>query len=244
VTIAATRAQDGSKGLFSNGESTMSWRDVPLIFRERSKHPTFNNSDLADFPLLQRAWVAQEIFLSRQFVHFCEGMIVFECMEGCCCTCGDESEYDHGELKDPIWSSLPPEVYDAEDEYYRKRRPEHFGRWISAVMFYTKLSLTFDKDRLPAISGLARRFAEKYGCTYAAGLEDLNRLLMWHHNPPANRDRESTAPTWSWASSKDEKVVFYGIGPTQTPAQSISGNIIAISYCNTQYNQYNIESIH
>ena len=168
ITIAATRAPDGSHGLFSTGESAMTWHGIPLLFRERPTHPSFNETSLRDFPLLQRAWVAQEILLSKRVIQFCEGFLVFECMEDCHCTCDNEKEYDHGHLKDPVWSSgWYGAIADAQS--HPERGPEHFDRWLWAVMFYTKLSLTFKKDRLPAISGLARRFAEKYRCSYFGG---------------------------------------------------------------------------
>lgn len=74
--------------------------------------------------------------------------------------------------------------------------------------YYFPMELTYPRDRLPAISGIARWFMSRLGLThesYVAGLwrETLPECLLWHFfRPPeggAVRDVEA-APSWSWAS--------------------------------------------
>lgn len=74
--------------------------------------------------------------------------------------------------------------------------------------YYFPMELTYPRDRLPAISGIARWFMSRLGLTpesYVAGLwrETLPECLLWHFfKPPeggAVRDVEA-APSWSWAS--------------------------------------------
>ncbi|KAH8665081.1 hypothetical protein BGZ60DRAFT_529425 [Tricladium varicosporioides] len=60
-----------------------------------------------------------------------------------------------------------------------------------------------DHDRLPALSGLARRFQEVTGDKYLAGLwkKNLCRELMWECPYPLEcRPSVNVAPTWSWLS--------------------------------------------
>jgi Heterokaryon incompatibility protein (HET) len=109
-------------------------------------------------------------------------------------------------------------------------RGEAFRFWRGIIKLYTVRCLTFDRDALPAISGLARLIQQRVLDTYLAGLwrEDLHRELLWcksrtpFHFPPedyallkslpfeeisptvlpyrSRRTAEFCPPTWSWAS--------------------------------------------
>ena len=79
--------------------------------------------------------------------------------------------------------------------------------WYIMIWQYTKRDLTKGDDKLPALSGLARRFSKKLGNdTYVAGLwkNDLLRGLGWcsgydgrsRHRIPSIQ----STPSWSWAS--------------------------------------------
>ncbi|EON68933.1 hypothetical protein W97_08191 [Coniosporium apollinis CBS 100218] len=130
------------------------------------------------------------------------------------CECGSTSTYDgpfstprsvkqtYAELVDP--SSKGSEEYD----------------WGSIVGEYSMRALTFDKDRLPALSAVARRLQPRMG-TYLAGLwlEQLPHSLLWtfYHDKwdaennrvgdtergPTRRPATNIPPTWSWTSVED-----------------------------------------
>ena len=84
--------------------------------------------------------------------------------------------------------------------------------WHRLIMDYSRCNITKISDKLIAISGLARRFAEALeqdSQDYAAGLwaSDLAFSLCWHgdlfpltRGPPSHRHTEHVAPSWSWAS--------------------------------------------
>ncbi|RDW62449.1 hypothetical protein BP6252_11882 [Coleophoma cylindrospora] len=87
-------------------------------------------------------------------------------------------------------------------------------QWSEIVQSYSRRSLTFRKDKLVAISGLARILAHVYGTNYVAGLwvKDLLRLLAWHvhtSDPSVAKNYATTyrAPSWSWASV-DDAIVY------------------------------------
>lgn len=110
LVLAATSSVDGDGGcLFlrdSYVEINGTSRDgTPFRFFARKKrdHAVFNaqsgntqNLDVKDlsdeiygaYPLLTRAWCFQERILATRMLHFTEGEILFDCLEGMDCECG------------------------------------------------------------------------------------------------------------------------------------------------------------
>lgn len=82
-----------------------------------------------------------------------------------------------------------------------------FNCWHLMVDYYSGRQLTFDTDKLPAISGLASKVYELTKSPYAAGLwsKNLPADLMWRSlRPKGSREYASanSTPSWSWASVK------------------------------------------
>lgn len=82
--------------------------------------------------------------------------------------------------------------------------------WHAVLEGYSRCSLTMEKDKLVAISGIAKTFQAKLKDDYIAGLwrRVLVTDMLWkvssrgneasgHH---ARRPKEYRAPSWSWAS--------------------------------------------
>lgn len=110
-----------------------------------------------------------------------------------------------------------------------------YENWYGKMIAYSRRSLTFPADRLPAISALASRMQAKFDAllpsgqheNYVAGLwaRDLPGGLLWSvpvfDADPApsfatylaqRTDPELyVAPSWSWAC-QDETAFFYGYG--------------------------------
>ncbi|KAG6365894.1 hypothetical protein INS49_000070 [Diaporthe citri] len=98
----------------------------------------------------------------------------------------------------------------------RQRNPEVLGRddftWDLILAEYTSRGITNFSDRLPALDGLAKRYAETYHGHYLAGLwaEDLPIALLWMlAKDPTTNKRNIESPSWSWASV-NEQVWFRG----------------------------------
>lgn len=78
--------------------------------------------------------------------------------------------------------------------------------WYMLVMDYSGRHLTNARDRLPAISGIARIISERFGWTYVAGLwsHDLEAALLWWAVDPdiplAINPARYSGPSWAWAS--------------------------------------------
>lgn len=86
--------------------------------------------------------------------------------------------------------------------------------WSTVISRYNTCNLTRREDRLPAISGLARRIRERTGLVYHCGLffdkaEMVPRHLLWVpcHDPLLYR---GSGPTWSWAAYQGAVEIWDG----------------------------------
>lgn len=74
-------------------------------------------------------------------------------------------------------------------------------QWLTVLEAYSGCNLTFSKDKLIAISGIARMMKEEMRCEYLAGLwrNDLEHQLLWSVVQPSKL-RRPRKPSWSWIS--------------------------------------------
>jgi hypothetical protein len=71
------------------------------------------------------------------------------------------------------------------------------------IQAYSKQQLSFESDRLPALSGLASLIAERRDPKYAAGIwwKDAIYGICWRAGKhPLRKPDSYIAPSWSWAS--------------------------------------------
>ena len=165
--------------------------------------PHFSRADKStvqsNFPLMSRAWVLQERWLAPRTLHFCGREVVFECTEGLKCECGHAEDSfmlqiggDEGRVM---------EVENMRDGVVLKRRRGTEIKWTQFVSAYSSLNLTFGTDHLPAISGLARDFADRrttnHPGQYLAGLWSnlLHEQLIWFVGEPLLRYRDKPTPS-------------------------------------------------
>lgn len=176
----------------------------------------FTDSDVwtngvPESPLGKRAWCLQERVLSPRTVHFGEKQLLFECQSMHAC-----SRFPEG---------IPPILIPSQEcksnlslrNAAKQARSddlasiEHvYNIWKNIVMTYSTCSLTFGKDKLVAISGMAS-YMEKnlHLSNYLAGIWSYRALdqLLWYSVSGASLDALSCfrpetyqAPSWSWAS--------------------------------------------
>lgn len=82
--------------------------------------------------------------------------------------------------------------------------------WHRLVGTYSRRSLSYPADKLPAISAVAAEFSKLANDTYLAGLwrSNLLRDLLWTTPDPAvHHPKIWRAPTWSWASV-NEAIIY------------------------------------
>ncbi|KAI0554272.1 HET-domain-containing protein [Xylaria curta] len=173
------------------------------------------------YPLMSRAWTLQERLLSGRILHITAAELIWECTTTLCCECGTisrESNYLSGNPSPKIAYDIAMQniieegrkalLVKAQQQSQKPLTPKTSREWTLLIGGYSNRALTYEDDKLPAISALARRFSLTDELpiprTYLAGLwlEDLPWLLCWRVFQRRFEKRPETycAPTWSWAS--------------------------------------------
>jgi len=171
--------------------------------------PTVWWREVSDSPLLRRAWVVQERLLAPRVVHFAAHQIFWECNtlkaseiypsglpeEGEPQPAAKSSEITSGHSYPESWAS-------SKDWNDIGPCPQILRSWVDIVEAYTLGQLTFESDKLVAISGLQNKYATRIKAPYLAGLWGfhLPRQLLWTISIPTERPKTYRAPSWSWAS--------------------------------------------
>ncbi|KIW78617.1 hypothetical protein Z517_08455 [Fonsecaea pedrosoi CBS 271.37] len=168
--------------------------------RKVSNHHETSDGDLAfrtEGPLRDRAWALQENVLSPRILHYTETELTFECRSTYRCECNPLSR-----RKATTPGLLPKLLLSV------KQRSKIFRTWHRILAQYTLRKLTVASDKLPAISGIAKKVQTATDSVYVAGLwkDNLVEDLLWasapHLESPhfARRLDDYRAPSFSWAS--------------------------------------------
>jgi hypothetical protein len=234
ITIAASGSRDGTEGCFRvtdcpayNFEATFTdGSEAKFFVRKDIEHnyPSLGiftrttdqiTTVAGSWPLMQRAWAFQERLLSPRVLHFGPAEVVWECQEHTLCKCSEtDSQF------------ASPFLLLKSDWFNSLRTPSQktLGQlWMKVVVAYASRRLTFRKDVLPALSGLAKQFhrlasigdTREYPGTYLAGMwrSDLFQQLLWYV-PIENQSSdpisttELPAPSWSWAARERAGLIF------------------------------------
>lgn len=211
--------QDGQPCNLLRGKARFIWKTSTDIV----------GSNSMNVPLFTRAWVYQERNLAPRTLSFAPQSVYWTC---------DESTHAEqlGEISQPglratlhsvrdlaatlakkavedaAAAGKPPEAVVPTQEQIQSIRSGFDWRWQSTITTYTQCALTYQTDRLVAVSAIARELAES-GLSmqkrYLAGHWDIHLVnqLGWitvegkttpPRRPPG--DDEYCAPSWSWAS--------------------------------------------
>jgi hypothetical protein len=143
-----------------------------------------------DTPLNQRGWVLQEEILSFRSLCYDPWEARWRCPGLRACECVPEG--------------FPRKSFTDEES---GMEASLFREWQEIVRQFSRRKLTFSKDKLPAISGIASEFSRYWQTDYLAGLwrHQLREHLAWFvtdlsKHPNTSRASEFRAPSWSWAS--------------------------------------------
>lgn len=231
ITIGATSAPGPNGGLylrkhnsiFQESGRTSLGAQFAVIGRKVCLHP--NGRDNRFFfrddrrPLMGRAWILQERLLSPRFLHFTSDEMIWECKGDISCECGESSVKDMS-------------MKQAHHETLTSTTVEQAAQaWRLVVSSYCDLNLSFESDKLPALSGLAAKVAAaRPGSQYLAGLwsDSIHHDLLWRVAPLYRRLSKNRrplnwrAPTWSWASL-DAPIDFPPTGTVTRLFQTIHG---------------------
>ncbi|KAG8168158.1 hypothetical protein KVR01_003847 [Diaporthe batatas] len=169
-------------------------------YLSRNRASWFLETSWRDFPALvqhqgnrwiRRGWTFQEWMLSPRVLHI-DTMTLWDCFDG------------YANELNRRYTGKP----------HLLRDPEQFGEgisWAFIVKEFVARDITYEKDRLPALAGLAARYSQITGNRYLAGLwfEEMPRSLLWRKlygdepempDDDETVDSERAVPSWSWAS--------------------------------------------
>lgn len=200
LTLAATASRHSGEGLFRKRLSTTV---SPCIVDVPDTHGQFDAgryvcyhddewTALVDYaPLNHRAWVYQERLLSPRTVHFSETQLFWECHEFRASeryAFGIPPRYSHMNHRDLL-----------EQVVQRRVSMTSQSCWHTLVSTYTSMSLTYESDKMVALSAVARRLSSIPGkWRYLAGLWESNLIgqLCWEATARTTRPTAYRAPSW------------------------------------------------
>jgi hypothetical protein len=208
VTLAASSASDSDGGFYQEisadreqwyltynfSNHKVEGATYKISVRQRRKYLE-TNFEMGLLPLSMRAWAFQERLLSTRVIHFADDLLYWECLNGRMCESKDG-------LNNPFDNAVNSILYDSSGS----RKVHEAARiWHMIVEDYTSRKLTFSKDILPALQGVAKHMQKERRCAYYAGLweDDFHHDLLWSVEQCSTvRQSEYRAPSWSWASTE------------------------------------------
>ncbi|TPX07155.1 uncharacterized protein E0L32_010956 [Thyridium curvatum] len=214
ITIAATRSPNSSRGCFADTDSRFiaapvsgySGVYVRVLTPRWPPIWAMHDSKMPEWPLLTRGWVYQELRLSTRILHFGPEEVTWECASQRRCESG---------LNDEDWAA-DDAYYDTQGyaswPYWRLER-EPLLLWHRTVHEYSGLRLSFETDKLVALSALTKRMEElRVNDRYILGLWEKTLLLdlLWNYEYLPSPEltavfpsMNSNFPSWTWASREN-----------------------------------------
>ena len=205
-TIAAVEGRDSRHGLFTQSDTIALTSEGSTSTSSEAPHHDLDDiiSAYNDLPLFQRGWVLQERLLSRRVLYFCKREVIMECSTNIRCECSGThfqqvglegpSGPKYGGLRAQVQSAL----HDLRAQTFQRiflrslvPRPAEprsmadftLRTWDSVLEHYARRHLTHHSDRLPAISGIAKAFAQSGELgRYWAGIWEARAIesLLWN----------------------------------------------------------------
>lgn len=172
-----------------------------FFVRERLDYPWTTQS-----PLHERAWTLQESMLSCRVLHFSQVEQYWDCQKHFRCESNGASF-----IPDPLQGGigikhffLAPRLSKLQYAHNKEMLcfAEPQTRWLTIVSNYVERAITYEKDRLPALSGVAKEIHLQTNMVYKAGIwmADIHRGLLWSTIGTGLCSSNYIAPSWSWAS--------------------------------------------
>ncbi|RDL41417.1 uncharacterized protein BP5553_01396 [Venustampulla echinocandica] len=176
-----------------------------LGFRYRHHWATDKMAEIRVGRWITRGWTFQEERLAKRVLMFGESKFFFDCrtVERVEDTMLCKPRPDWVDTVNEIPHTGPENtlrIGNGGDYLYQQRTP--FDHWQTLCGHYSRRQLTYSKDKLPAISGMANKIAKKVQSDYLAGLwrDHLMHDLFWLTVGMAKKPEKYRAPSWSWAS--------------------------------------------
>ena len=219
LTVAAANAKGDHDGFLHRRADTL----IPLaiassigrstqVYLQAQKNGIEVHGYNTNQPLDTRGWTLQERYLPQRTLQFGSTEISWACQ----CIDLHESEIDP---YNGISNSIALIRLDPTDSGIFS-----YISCYSMVLEYTDRVLTYDTDKLPALSGLATEVAKFKNGIYNAGLrwEDVASGMLWYRGGASKlkKPSEYLAPSWSWVSLNGG--VIYNSQPQQVTLADVA----------------------
>jgi hypothetical protein len=151
---------------------------------DNTVHLEWPEPDGGDNKFGRRGWTLQELLLSPRIVHYRFSDTHFDRQMMWQCQYHEEFEDGRQKTHDRFRSVkglLHYVYYLSEDSRTRLQKGANiYCAWRNIVSEFSKRSLTFTSDKLPALSGVAAEFQMRTNDQYLAGIwrEDIARDLL------------------------------------------------------------------
>jgi hypothetical protein len=213
LTIGAAAASDKTEGCFTSRPPDPTYFEIAYYEPENAKlipddekirtyarieefHP--QQPSQIQGPTENRAWCFQEKFLSPRMLVYAPQQMHFVCQTS--------KIYESGR-----WLDIDESLNTLNRNPNSKTAKLATLRlWQSAVMDFSDREISFESDRLVAISGVAQQLAPYIGGAYYAGMWERNFIaeMTWrskhHYHPRLSKrpwrpaETNHKAPSWSW----------------------------------------------
>ena len=225
LTIAATGAQGNSSGCFIprpiqeyvefafTSKEGVQGHIQAFVLQLRKAALYRETCEMKEEPLTDRGWALQERTLAHRTLHYATDQMYFECNE---VFLSEDGVHVQGRYHNIYGPSKAP--------FIRRHLSESLGSWYGLVWDYGRRKLTKPTDKLPAISGLARRFEQLLQDDYIVGLwrKTLVEDLLWQAVGGGRRCRVADvyrAPSWSWVAV--DGIIGMGLREKWSPIATI-----------------------
>lgn len=195
LTIAAAGAPDGSFGCFMERPELSPAVEVLNISKHGERAggifvsvKSMKGDTHPDYsPLNERAWITQEWLLSRRIVYYTKGQMVWSCKKK-----SEGEDHERLRLVARITADKP--------------------NWTDLVGNYCARKLTFNKDKLIALHGIASAWDKRTGDKWIHGIwtGHLLKYIFWRAPQDTTfaqlliRPGVLPIPSWSWASTQGQ----------------------------------------
>lgn len=245
LTISAAASENCACGLFLR-RPTATQDCVEIKCRSMMTHGTcfiraHTASGEAQEPARTRGWTLQETLLSSRLVSFGTYQISWQC--------SSSHWKENGKALEPVTYTRDifpcPMLADPLHRYPRDKPDIMYNDsilstvWQTLVQIFCSRNLSLQKDKLPAISGIAKWLILCCSTTgeeeYLAGLwrSTLPACLLWHDSgglpvtdSAPQKPNSYRAPSWSWASLETETLQWMSVTGDDAVAEIMHYKII------------------
>ncbi len=211
---------------FTNEWMPTSFKANPRLYQIGSFGSFFD--PVENEPLNKRGWTLQERYLSPRVVHYAKDQVFFQCGPGIAAEDGARFENLHSKSALMRYTTVDRHGVDSEDMYpiraYDGDTVFHIDDsicermmtgWNFLVEIYSRRELTYDNDKLPALSGIASLVAHETNDEYFAGLwkQYILQDLLWRAYP-----YEEDHPSWRYRSYQRQTIPCKRLSTTRYPS--------------------------